>query len=151
MIPAFSKEEKISCNPASQAFGSLDEVTSRSQFLKFLLVGISNTVLGYIIFLLFLAFTDYVISLVFAHIIGVVNSFIWNKYWTFKSNGSTIHEFIKFNLIYVLYFILNITLLVYFVSNLNISPEVGQLIALPILTIISFLGQKHWSFGKVYR
>jgi putative flippase GtrA len=31
---------------------------------------------------------------------------------------------------------------------LNADPRISQLIALPIITIISFTGHKYWSFGR---
>jgi hypothetical protein len=31
---------------------------------------------------------------------------------------------------------------------MNLDPRIGQLIALPFITIISFVGHKRWSFKK---
>jgi putative flippase GtrA len=93
-------------------------------------------------------FLYYLISLVIAHVIGVLNSFIWNKYWTFGSKELRLNEFIKFNLLYAIYFIFNAAMLIIMVDNLHFTPQMGQLIALPTLTIISFAGQKYWSFKK---
>lgn len=122
--------------------------SSLPQLFKFILVGVLNTVLGYGTFLIFLGYTSYIVSLIIAHIVGVLNSFIWNKYWTFRSNESRINEFIKFNFLYVIYFIVNAIILMILVNNFNLSPQKAQLIALPLLTMVSFAGQKYWSFGK---
>lgn len=36
-----------------------------------------------------------------------------------------------------------------FVNRLNFDPRIGQLIALPLITIISFVGHKYWSFNGI--
>ena len=122
--------------------------SSLLQLSKFSFVGLLNTVIGYGAFLLFLNYTNYMVSLIIAHIIGVFHSFIWNKYWTFKSDKIKIDEFIKFNLVYAVVFVANAFVLIILVNILNVNPAIGQLIALPIVTAISFTGHKYWSFGK---
>lgn len=118
------------------------------QFSRFIFIGLFNTLLGYGTFLIFLDYSSYIVSLIAAHVVGVLNSFIWNKYWTFRSVGLKRDEFIKFNIVYVIYFLINVAILTFLINDLNFSPQIGQLIALPILTFVSFAGQKYWSFKK---
>jgi len=127
---------------------ALQGVSSLPQLFKFIFVGVFNTALSYGIFLIFLGYASYIGALIIAHIIGVLNSFIWNKYWTFRSNELRIDEFLKFNSVYIIYFIVNAILLTLLVNNFNLSPQKAQLIALPLLTVVSFAGQKYWSFRK---
>lgn len=117
------------------------------QLSKFVIVGILNTVVGYGAFFFILSYSNYLTSLIISHIIGVTHSYIWNKYWTFKSKGTYINEFIKFNSVYVIVFIVNAITLIILVDILNINPRMGQLITLPIITIISFMGHRRWSFN----
>jgi len=117
------------------------------QLSKFGFVGILNTIVGYGAFFIFLTWFNYMASLIIAHIIGVTHSYVWNKYWTFKSDGIQINEFIKFNSVYVIVFIVNAIALIFLVDTLKFNPKIGQLIVLPILTIISFTGHKYWSFS----
>jgi len=129
-------------------YGALGKDLSLLQLSRFIFVGILNTVVGYGAFLLFLVYTNYLISLIIAHTIGVLHSFVWNKYWTFRSDKLRLDEFIKFNLVYVGYLVVNAVILIYFVNILGLDPRIGQLIALPILTVVSFAGHKHWSFAE---
>ena len=77
------------------------------QLSKFGFVGVLNTIIGYGSFILLLNYTNYMVALIISHLIGVTHSFIWNKYWTFRSNELKIDEFLKFNSVYVIYFIVN--------------------------------------------
>jgi len=57
------------------------------QFIKFGIVGVSNTLLtAGVIWILMKVFhcSDYVSNFV-GYIIGLANSFVWNRKWTFES------------------------------------------------------------------
>ena len=122
------------------------------QLSKFGFVGVLNTIIGYGSFILLLDYTNYMIALIISHLIGVTHSFVWNKYWIFKSRGigiiAGLYEFAKFNSVYAGVFLTNAIVLIISVNVLNADPRISQLIALPIITIISFAGHKYWSFGK---
>lgn len=118
------------------------------QISKFSFVGILNTIVGYAAFLFFLSYANYIISLIISHLIGVMHSYVWNKYWTFKTNKIQMKEFMKFYSVYAIIFVVNAIILIFLVDILKFNPEIGQLIVLPIITIISFTGHKYWSFKK---
>ena len=126
--------------------------SSLFQLSKFGFVGVLNTIIGYGSFILFLNYTNYIIALIISHLLGVTHSFIWNKYWIFKSRGigigAGLYEFAKFNSVYAGVFLIYAIALIISVNVLNVDPRISQLIALPIITIISFAGHKYWSFGK---
>jgi len=121
---------------------------SFGQIIKFSLVGVLNTVIGYGVFFISSLYINYLLALIFSHIVGVIHSFIWNKYWVFRSSKNKIREFLKFYSVYGVMLLINIAMLYYFVSILNISPQISQLILLPFLTILTYTGHKYWSFKK---
>lgn len=116
------------------------------QLSRFGMIGILNTILGYGLFVMFLNWCSYFWALVFSHIIAVTHSYLWNRFWTFKSYRNPLKEFIKFNSVYLMVFFANAIALFILVDALNFDPRIGQLFALPIITIISFAGHKYWSF-----
>ena len=125
----------------------LPEALPIIQLSKFSFVGILNTIVGYGAFFIFLTWFNYLLSLIISHIIGVTHSYVWNKYWTFKSDGTQINEFVRFNSVYVIVFVVNALTLIFLVDTLNFNPKIAQLFVLPIITIISFTGHKYWSFS----
>jgi putative flippase GtrA len=113
-------------------------------------VGILNTVVGYGVFFLLVNYLFYLLALLIAHITGVIHSFLWNKYWVFKSKKINLWEFIKFNVIYAVVFFVNAVALFVCVDRIHADPKLAQLLLLPIITVVSFFGQKLWTFkGKV--
>ena len=88
---------------------------------------------------------------------AVVNSYVWNKYWTFKSGKShKKEEFFQFFAVSVVGFFLNVGVAAFVVIVIgpkgNLTPEVwanvGALIATFILLLWNFFGYKIWVFKK---
>jgi len=121
---------------------------SVQQIFKFCGVGILNTIIGYCAFFLLVNYLNYLLALFIAHIIGVLHSFLWNKYWIFKSRQFRLLEFIKFNVIYAMVFIVNAIALFVCVEIFQVNPRLAQLLLLPVITMISFFGQKLWTFNE---
>lgn len=118
-----------------------------ARITKFVLVGVLNTIVGYSAFYILSYFYYYLIALIVSHFIGVTHSYLWNKYWTFRTQKNQLAEFIRFNMVYLVVLIANILILGFLVDVLKFNPRIGQLIVLPITTMISYFGHKYWSFG----
>lgn len=125
----------------------MSTVMFEKQISRFIFVGILNTIVGYgAYFILLYLNIYYMIALFISHVIGVAHSFVWNKKWTFKSGGDARREIVKFISVYGATFLINLLILALFVEKLMLSPKTGQVFALGIVTMISFLGHKYWSF-----
>lgn len=125
---------------------ALQDPASRTQVIRFCAVGILNTIVGYGAFFILVNYLYYLVALLIAHIIGVIHSFFWNKYWIFKTIKINLVEFIKFNIIYVIVLVVNAVALFTCVDVISLDPRLAQLILLPIITGVSFFGQKLWTF-----
>lgn len=74
------------------------------QLLKYGVIGVSNTLITLVVFYLLntLAGLPYGISNVISYIAGVINSFIWNRNWVFKTNNSVKREATLFGIGFLL-------------------------------------------------
>lgn len=117
------------------------------QIYRFVAVGILNTIVGVGAYFILLDLNIYYLfSALISHIIGVTNSFIWNKKWTFKSKGNLRKESLKFTSVYGVTFVINLVLLVLFVEKFRFNPKIAGVFALGICALISYFGHKYWSF-----
>ncbi len=68
------------------------------RFIKYCLVGVLNTLLtlGVIFVCKSVAGLNPYVSNALGYIVGVTNSFLWNKKWVFRSDGGTGAEALKF-------------------------------------------------------
>jgi putative flippase GtrA len=117
------------------------------QFIKFALVGVLNTIVGYGIYYLLLYFKfHYLAALLISFLFGVLNSYFWNKYWVFLSSHHFNKELPRFVIVYVVTLVINASLLPVFVELLKMDPRIAQLFFLFFLPIITFIGLKYWGF-----
>jgi len=118
------------------------------QFIKFGIVGVSNTLLtAIIIWFLLKEFhcSDYLSNFT-GYIIGLLNSFIWNRKWTFESKTKvsvTIFKFIVTFVISYLFQLGNLYLLLHFTL---IDPYYCQILSIGVYTLINFILNKYYTF-----
>lgn len=119
----------------------------KRQEIRFLFVGCLNTLVGYGLYaiLLFLN-VNYLIANTISTVIGVLHSYLWNRYFTFKSKEKASQEILKFISVYIVSYLIGMSTLYFFKELLNISPYVAGLINLIITTLISWFGHKNFSF-----
>lgn len=120
------------------------------QFVKFALVGIFNTGIHYGIFLVLfhLLGIHYLISSAVGYCCGLVNSFIWNKLWTFQTTSSlNSTELIRFGLVNIASLLVNLGSLKCFVAYASMSPEFAQFLAIGLSMTVNFLSNYYWTFG----
>jgi putative flippase GtrA len=100
-------------------------------FIRFLLVGVVNTIVGLSAMYLFLhGFSfSYWVSTFLGNIIGACVSYILNRSFTFKSNAEIGTSMVRFAIV---------ILVCYFISYF-----LGQKIALYLFSQLSFLGTKY--------
>lgn len=119
------------------------------QEIRFLMVGVLNTIVGYGLYALFLALNiNYLVANTFSTILGVLHSYLWNRFYTFKSKDKALNEFIKFSLVYLVSYLLGTFTLFIMKDKLSLSPYIAGFVNLFFTTLISFFGHKYFSFKK---
>lgn len=117
------------------------------EFNKFVFVGILNTIVGYGLFAILIYLNVfYLLSLTVSHILGTLHSYLWNRFFTFKSANRVRQELPKFIVVYTLIYFLNFILLYIAVGLFRFNALISQLFILGLVTTISFVGQRYWTF-----
>lgn len=118
------------------------------QFIKFGLVGVSNTLLSLAIYyILVLINVNYILANIIAFIISVLNAYYWNNKYVFKDSAQTKYKkLIKVYLSYGITFLLSTFLLYIMVDCISISKYIAPIINLIITIPLNFLLNKLWAF-----
>ncbi len=122
------------------------------QRIRFLIVGGINTIVGYGVFAFFIwVGLHYFFANVLSTTIAVANSYILNKYFTFKQPKKSAAEAVRFVSVYIISFILGNVILYILVDRLSVTPYLAGLCNLVFTTLISWFGHKYFSFkiGKI--
>jgi len=122
------------------------------QFIKFGLVGVTNTVISYGIYA-FLVWTDfyYIFSSIVAFVISVAWSYLLNSFFVFKKHEGEHRVWwkvlIKTYASYALTgLLINNILLYVWVDTLKINEYLAYLISLGITVPFNFILNKFWAF-----
>jgi putative flippase GtrA len=113
----------------------------------FLIVGAINTTLTYILYVtLVYAGWHYNLALCLDYLVGILTGYQMNRYWTFRTHGPTRRSFSRYCAVYGMLYCLNMFLLNLLVGFRLLGPVFGQLVALSMTTVVSFLLQNFWVF-----
>ena len=120
------------------------------QKIRFLLVGGFNTVLAYVLFILFIAALriPYQIGLIIQYILTVNISIFTMRYYVFRSHGSLKKEYLKAWNTYLSMLIFNYVFLYFLIDIFNINVLFSQAVYVIISTIITFCLHKYYSFRQ---
>jgi putative flippase GtrA len=128
------------------------------KFLKFVLVGIINTIFGTaIMFLLYnLVSFGYWGSSAVSYILGSILSFFLNKNFTFRNKESTVKTALKFTVniavCYLMAYSISKPIVIKILSNTSLSEsiveQVSMLLGMVLFTTLNYAGQRFFAFKE---
>ena len=121
------------------------------QGIKYVLVGIWNTIFGLIVYTVLIKIfgpKHYLLLGIPSNIIAVTNAYICYKFIVFKTKGNIIKEYLKTYSVYGVSMLCGFIFMYLFVSIFKQDAIISNIIVTLILTVISFLGHKYFSFKK---
>ncbi|MHB8062078.1 MAG: GtrA family protein [Ruminiclostridium sp.] len=138
-------------NRFKEKFIEIYDKINKTGIVKYGLVGVINTLItGIILFVLMNGFgVSYDISNAVGYVAGFFNSFIMNKFWTFKGNqASTLRQLIKFTAVFAICYLIQLSLVIFMVEKLNVNKNISQLVGMVFYTLIGFVFNKLFTFKK---
>ena len=112
-----------------------------SRFMKFGLVGLSNTLLtiGVIFLIAEVAHADFRLANAIGYALGLANSFLLNRWWTFRSNGAVPAQIGRFLLVFCLCYAVQFGLLTLMVESFRWNTSLSQIVAMALYTCMSYV------------
>lgn len=104
-----------------------------NHFLRFLVMGVLNTIATFSIYVAFKTVLDYQIAYLLSYLSGIVFAYLMNALFVFKKRVS-LRNFIRFPLVYVVQYIAGAVILELFVRVLGLSVTFAPLFVI-ILTL----------------
>ena len=120
---------------------SLIKKNLHSEFFRFLLVGVSNTLVAYVVYLLLLPFLPYLYAYSLSYCVAVVNSYFMNVFFVFKKKVS-LHSFLQFPFVYVIQYFLGVSILWLLVGKLGVPPAWAMAAVIIVTVPINFLASR---------
>jgi putative flippase GtrA len=118
------------------------------QFVKFGIVGVSNTVFSLAVYAVLLkAFgVAYLAASAIAFAVGTVNGFMWNSRWTFRDHVGDALTPVRWFVVQGFGLAANEGLVFVFVHDAGLDKLVGQVCTTAIVTVCTFVVNRAWTF-----
>jgi putative flippase GtrA len=119
-----------------------------AQFLKFGIVGVSNTLIALAVYTLLLKVFGvwYLAASAIGFALGAINGFLLNRRWTFSGHVGDALTPVRWGVVQGCGLGLNEVLLYVFVHDARLEKLLAQLCATAIVTVITFLVNRAWTF-----
>lgn len=124
--------------------------TEIGYILRFLLVGVLNTAVG----LGAIYACKYFFSLGdvpangVGYLVGLTNSFFWNRHWTFSHSGNAGWTAARFALVFAAAYSANLMLMLTLISRFHFNAYAAQAFATFPYTVIFYLGSRYFVFVR---
>jgi putative flippase GtrA len=118
------------------------------QFIKFGIVGVSNTVLAFAVYTVLLKVFGvwYLAASALGFAAGATNGFLLNRRWTFREHVGDALTPVRWAIVQTCGLGINEALLFLFVHDAQLDELLAQVFASAVVTITTFLVNRAWTF-----
>jgi putative flippase GtrA len=122
------------------------------QFVKFGIVGISNTLLTFAVFTLLLKVFGvwYIAASAVGFVVGATNGFLLNRRWTFAGHVGDAFTPLRWAIVQGAGLGINLGLLYLLVHDAGLDELLAQALATVVVTITTFLVNRAWTFRHAH-
>jgi putative flippase GtrA len=120
------------------------------KFIKFGIVGLSNTAIALIVYYLLISLgAHYQLANVIAFIVSSLNGFLLNRSWVFNANDkSPFKQIIKYYIVYCSSLLISMALSWLWVEVFHFSKYISPLINLCVTIPYNYFFNNSWAFKK---
>lgn len=121
------------------------------KLIKFCIVGSVNTLITLVTFYILnkILQINYLTSSLLGYVLGMINSYVLNKRWTFQNRDKkVVIQFIKFTIVNLISLGINLFIIYILVDRFNIDSMVSQVFATGFSTISNYAGSKILVFSS---
>jgi putative flippase GtrA len=116
---------------------------------RYLLIGIWNTIVGYSLFTLFVFLFppyQYILALTLSTALAGANSYLTQRLFVWRSSQKMKQEIIRFSVIFIGQFFVNVALLYVLVEQFGFHPLWTQYLLGAVIIISTYYLNKNWTF-----
>jgi putative flippase GtrA len=118
------------------------------QFIKFGIVGVSNTLLTLVVYTVLLKLFGvwYLAASAIGFVVGAVNGFLLNRRWTFREHVGDSFTPVRWGIVQTCGLGINEALLYLLVHHAHLDKLLAQVCATALVTVTTFFVNRAWTF-----
>jgi len=116
--------------------------------LKFGIVGVSNTLLTFVVFTILVKVFGlwYVAASALGFVVGACNGFLLNRRWTFRGHSGGSSAALRWTVVQGCGLLADLGLIYLFVTGAGLPKLVGQALAIGLVVGVTFFVNRTWTF-----
>ena len=119
------------------------------QLVRYGIVGLASNGIGYLLYLLLTWLgMEYRVAVTLLFAVGVVQSFFFNKSWSFGHTGTTKPALLRYWAVYVAAYFFNIAALTVLVEYVDVPHQIAQAILVFVIAGLIFVALRYWVFPR---
>lgn len=112
-----------------------------------MVVGVASNAMLYLLYILATTLgAGHKTSMTVLYALGVVQTFVANRSWSFRHKGPARMAFLRYLVAYLLAYLLNLSVMHVLVDELGYSDRAVQACMVIIVAVVMYLLQKYWVF-----
>src|ERR1035438_5029813 len=117
------------------------------QFVKFGVVGVSNTLLTFAVYTVLLKGFGvfYLVASAIGFIVGATNGFLLNRRWTFREHVGDAFTPVRWAIVQSCALAINEVLLYLLVHDAHVDKLLAQALATVVVTVTTFIANRAWT------
>lgn len=120
------------------------------QLVRYGVVGLVSNGIGYLLYLGITATgVGPKLAMTILYVIGVMQSFLFNKGWSFRYSGKIGPSFLRYCTAYAIGYFVNLVILLVAVDYIGWPHQIVQGVAVLLLALLLFALQKYWVFRPI--
>ncbi len=121
--------------------------TTLRQIIRYGIVGIASNAVVYLLYLVITAAgMEHKLAMSLLYVVGVVQTSLLNKSWSFDHDGSHRLAFVRYVISYGVGYVVNLTALYFCVDRLGWPHQAVQGVMILVVAALLFMLQKFWVF-----
>ena len=122
---------------------------TRRQLFRYALVGIGSNVILYLVYLLLTSLgLGHKTAMTLVYLLGLVQTFIFNRQWTFEHRGAAQGALLRYLLVYLLGYLVNFAGLYALVDVAGFAHQLIQALMIMLVAALQFLLLRQWVFAR---
>lgn len=117
------------------------------QFVRYAIVGLASNAIGYGLYIVLTGLglgPKLAMSLLYC--IGVVQTFVFNKKWSFRFDGAAAPAIVRYATVYAVGYCFNFLALMLLVDHVGLPHQWVMAGLVVFMAVFFFIGQKFWVF-----
>ena len=127
-------------------------MAAKQQFIRYVIVGLISNAILYSIYIVLASLgvaPKRAMSLLYG--MGVIQTFIFNKQWSFRFDGAIAPALMRYASAYALGYVINYSALMLLVDQMGLPHQWVQGLMIMMIAIMLFLAQRYWIFALTQR